>query len=70
MPMGSKHEETGRLDLENGNLVFRRDAGGTWRLDASRRAQELAGERVTVVGTRVDFDLLQTISVERLRSPI
>lgn len=69
MPLGSKHEETGWLNLLDQQLVLRRDAGGTWRLDAPRRALALAGQRVRVIGTRVGFDLLETISIEPIRIP-
>ena len=34
MSVGSKHDETGIVGLEVGQLVLLRDEGGRWRLDA------------------------------------
>lgn len=58
MPIGSYHEETGLLLEERGQLVFRRDAGGTWRLEAPAKAWRLLGARVRVKGRRAEFDVL------------
>lgn len=63
MPRGTQHDETGTLAIERGQLVLRRDDGGTWRLDAPRRAHALIGQRVRVIGTRADFDLLEVATV-------
>lgn len=67
MPMGTRHVETGRLNAAGADLVLRLDGGGTWRLDAGLlarwRARALVGRRVTVVGTRIDFDVL---SIDRM----
>ena len=51
------------LMIEHRQLVLHRDAGGRWRLDAPRKAWSLAGQRVCVVGTRADFDLLEVTSL-------
>ena len=45
-------------------LVLRVDDGGEWRLDAPARAWSLVGRRVTVTGTRDEFDLLAVSSME------
>ena len=63
MPLGSRHEETGRLLRRGHELVLERDDGGTWRLDAPWSAQRLVGRRVAVAGIRDEFDLL---AVERM----
>ncbi len=67
MPLGSKHDETGWLQDSGGQLQLRRDAGGTWRLDAPAAARRLVGARVRVNGTRGEFDLLDVARIEALR---
>ncbi|HEX8556001.1 MAG TPA: DUF5818 domain-containing protein [Sphingomonas sp.] len=42
----------------HGALVVDVTGGGTWRLDAGRRARRLLGQRVRIVGVRDGFDLL------------
>ena len=49
---------------EHGQLVLCRDGGGTWRLDAPRKANGLTGQRVRMTGTRADFDLLDVTHIE------
>ena len=58
MPIGSRHVETGWIDLEDGWPVLRLDGGGRWRLDGPSRLWRLRGRRVVVEGVRDDFDLL------------
>lgn len=66
MPLGALHEETGLLLREGRWLVLCPDAGGTWRLDAGRKADALVGRRVRIVGRRADFDFLDVQSIEAL----
>jgi hypothetical protein len=70
MPLGTRNEETGWLNDQDGERVLRRDAGGTWRLDmgllAHWRSRKLLGRRVRIVGKRVDFDVLAVNRVEAL----
>ena len=44
----------------HGLFALETDDGGIWRLDVgwSLRARRLVDRRVTVIGTRADFDLL------------
>ncbi|MDF2496209.1 DUF5818 domain-containing protein [Sphingomonas sp.] len=68
MPIGTRHDETGWLNEQAGERLLRRDGGGTWRLEMGLRAywrsRRLLGQRVQVVGKRIDFDVL---AVEQLR---
>lgn len=64
MPRGSRHDEIGLLLEERGQLVLKRDVGGTWRLDVSPDARRLIGFRVRVEGIRADFDLLDITKIE------
>ena len=64
MPLGSKHDETGRLLRERGAMVLERDIGGRWRLDADPSTERMLGQRVRVEGVRSGFDLLD---VRRIR---
>ena len=64
MPMGSRHEEMGLLRWDRGGLILLRDEGGRWRLEAGRRAEKLVGQRVRIVGTRVEFDVLAVSKIE------
>lgn len=66
MPLGAAYEESGLLLREGRGLVLCPDAGGTWRLDASREAGKLIGRRVRVRGLRAGFDLLDVQSIEPL----
>ena len=58
MPIGTHHDETGRLLWEDGRLVLQRDDGGRWRLDADPMAAQHVGKRVRVQGQRTGFDEL------------
>lgn len=64
MPLETRHEDTGLLLEHRGQLVLERDEGGTWRLDAGRKAWKLLGLRVRIVGIRSGFDLLDVKKVE------
>ncbi|MDF2810456.1 MAG: hypothetical protein K0S56_1487 [Microvirga sp.] len=70
MSIGSRHDETGWLNDQNGERVLRRDAGGTWRLDmgvlAHWRSRKLLGRRVRIAGERVGFDILAVNRLEGL----
>lgn len=44
MPYGSKHDETGMIGREAGQLVLLRDDGGRWRLDAPMKAASHFGQ--------------------------
>ena len=70
MPRGSYHDETGWLNERDGQLVLRRDEGGTWRLDVGffvyRRAKRLLGKRVRLAGVRDGFDLLAVTNLSPL----
>lgn len=58
VPLGAPANEAGLLLIERGHLILRRDDGGRWRLDASRRIHRLLGQRVKVQASRSGFDLL------------
>lgn len=70
MPLGSRHDETGRLNERDGRWSLRLDGGGVWRLDlgwrAWWRARSLVGRRVQVRGVRDGFDLLHVAAVARV----
>jgi hypothetical protein len=58
VPRGSRHVETGLLLQGRDGLVLRRDGGGEWRLESSRKAERYVGRRVRIEGIRDGFDLL------------
>lgn len=60
MPRGTRHTVTGILHLAPRGFELHVDGGGVWALDIMswRRARKLVGQRVTVMGTRSGFDLL------------
>ena len=64
MPLGSTHDETGLLLRDGHVLILQRDDGGRWRLDTSRRTEELVGCRVRVRGRRGDFDILEVQQIQ------
>jgi hypothetical protein len=70
MPMGSRHDETGWLNEQDGQLILRRDDGGRWRLDVGFRlwwkSRKLIGKRVRVQGVRGAFDLLDVQRLEAI----
>lgn len=69
MPRGTHHELTGLL-LRQGSLwTLHPTGGGAWRLDVGGRANALAGQRVTVTGTRAGFDLLDVNSIRLAGTP-
>ena len=63
MPLGASISDTGRLVRGEHNFLLRRDAGGTWRLDLGRFDRRLVGRRVSITGTRADFDLVDVETV-------
>lgn len=64
MPLGSRHEETGRIFTEGADLILQRDDGGRWRLDGPRRLAARLGERATLGGSRTGFDLLEVDTID------
>ena len=68
MPLGSRHQEIGRLRQPGNERVLQREGGGTWRLDMGLithwRTRKLVGKRVQIAGERIGFDVL---SVERIK---
>ncbi|WP_394437583.1 DUF5818 domain-containing protein [Sphingobium naphthae] len=64
MPRGALHEEEGILLDQGIYPVLKIDEGGRWRLDTSCRYRHLVGQRVRVVGVRVDFDMLDVRRVD------
>ncbi len=67
MPMGTRHTVTGILrPSQYGLYALEMDGGGVWQLDCGWgwKARKLAGQRVTVEGTRGGFNLLD---VNRMR---
>lgn len=67
MPLGTQHDEVGRLNYREGRWSLRLEGGGEWRLDLGLRtwwrARGLAGRRVQVRGTRDGFDLLHVVGL-------
>ena len=55
--------ETGRLMRGSTGLVLVRDDGGTWQLDAPKRAESLLGYRVEIIAHRSGFDRLSAIRI-------
>jgi hypothetical protein len=70
MSMGTHHDETGWLNLDRGQYLLRRDAGGTWQLELGLltgwRARRLVGRLVRVSGTRISFNVLSSSSIVEL----
>lgn len=68
--MGTRHDETGWLNLDRGQYLLRRDGGGTWQLElgflTEWRARRHVGRRVRVAGTRIGFDVLSADRVDVL----
>jgi hypothetical protein len=66
MPRGTRHRVTGILHLATRGIELHNDGGGIWALDIPswRRARKLVGQRVTVMGTRSRFDLLDVHEME------
>jgi hypothetical protein len=64
MPMGSEHDETGRLLRARASLILQRDDGGRWRLKVDRSGEALLGARVRVLGTPAEFDMLAVRRIE------
>jgi hypothetical protein len=53
MKVGDRINELGVLVAENGQLYFRRDAGGRWMLELRGISTVPAGTRVHLIGTYV-----------------
>lgn len=69
MPLGTRHVVCGRLRRDRAWLVLAVDGGGTWRLDADRRAEDWVGCRVEVSGIRDGFDLLAVTAIRSEDDP-
>jgi hypothetical protein len=67
MPRGTRHIETGILRVGRWGYELEMEGGGVWRLDVTRSARRLVGQRVTVEGTRAGFDVLD---VTRMRTMV
>lgn len=63
LPRGSHHELTGLLLTSGPHLVLQMADGGEWRLDAAQNVRHLLGKRVTICGSRDDFDLLYVTTI-------
>ncbi len=68
MPLGTAHRVTGLLVTDGHGFALDVDGGGRWRLDVrdDRVAAWLAGLRVTVIGRRAGFDLLEVDAIKPL----
>ncbi|AYO78921.1 MULTISPECIES: DUF5818 domain-containing protein [Sphingobium] len=64
MPRGTRHELIGILLGGDPYPVLRVADGGEWRLDCPRSCRHLIGQKVRVVGTRSDFDMLDVEQIE------
>lgn len=67
MPSDTRLVLTGTLRTPaRGVYALEADGGGVWQLDVGLgwRARRLVGRRVTVVGTRAGFDMLDVIRVQ------
>ncbi len=66
MPRGTVHNPTGIIVVVGHDYVLDVDGGGRWRLELrdERKAALLRGFRVTVVGCRAGFDLLEVDTIE------
>lgn len=63
MPRGLRHELTGMLLHDRGQLCLRVDDGGTWCLQTDPDACRLVGRHVSLEGIRIGFDLLDVEAV-------
>jgi hypothetical protein len=63
MPIGSSINESGLLLCDGAALILRRDSGGRWRLDLDKVPHDLIGRRVSIRGTRGDFDVVDVVSI-------
>lgn len=61
--IGTRIEESGTLIREKGGFILRRDLGGRWRVDLHRVGSELAGQRVTIIGTIVAKGLIDVDTI-------
>jgi len=66
MPRGTVHNPTGIIVVVGHEYILDVDGGGRWRLDLrdERKPELLRGCRVTVVGRRASFDLLEVDTIE------
>lgn len=65
MPLGTKHDESGVMLAERGQIFLQRDDGGRWRLETRKPISHLVGQRVRVKGVRDAFDILAASSIVR-----
>lgn len=75
MPLGEHVTETGRIIAHNHRYALRRDDGGVWELDFCPEIKRFEGQRVSLEGRRIGFNLLACervwpIGAERPTKPI
>lgn len=65
MPKYTRHVDSGTLRLNHFGYVLEQEGGGFWVLEMwkPRKPERYLGQRVTVEGTRVGFNIL---SVDRM----
>jgi hypothetical protein len=56
-------QATGVLLLERGMPLLAMDGGGRWRLESTVKFRHLSGRRVSITGTRIDFDVLDISTI-------
>lgn len=61
--IGTRIEESGTLIRQKGGFVLRRDLGDRWRLDLHRVDNDLAEQRVTIIGTVVAKGLIDVDTI-------
>lgn len=65
MPRGTHHRETGILQISVHGYVLVGQGGGFWILEGMPwRSKRWLGQRITVEGTRVDFNALAVKRVD------
>ena len=69
LPVSSTEHLTGTLEHGPNGIVLRADSGGTWELDSTRKAHNLVGSRVAIVGRRSGFNGLVCDQIWRARQP-
>ncbi|HEX4693582.1 DUF5818 domain-containing protein [Sphingomonas sp.] len=65
VPIGTEHVVTGLLLVDRDRPVLNVDGGGTWRLELCSFAGQHFGDRVTIKGRRVGFDVLEVDWIRR-----
>lgn len=60
--IGSRIDERGTMACDNGQLLFRRELGGRWKIDTCPVTDVTLGQFGQLIGTVVDAG---TVAVER-----